>query len=215
MNRNRRVSQVLLVLLFAAMINLPLTHSTITRWRVERSGEDVTATVTDHQVRGSENLLEFTFPKDVDPDQAKWTAEVDPLSYDYAVSDGTIVVRVVPGHPASYRAQGQVTGYVGLILTVFADLALLICAWLLLRYRGKLRPELRIVALEDVQRCPPGAALDRIDGVVYVVCGEVLAIEDDEIVLEVGERTVRVFLDGHANPVGYQQPARVTGRMVG
>lgn len=215
MKRNRRVSQVLLVLLFAAMINLPLAHSTITRWRVEHSGEDVTAIVTDHQVRDSENLLEFTFPKDVDPDQTKWTAEVDHLSYDYAVADGTIVVRVLPGHPSSYRAEGQVTGYVGLVLTLFADVALLICAWLLLRYRGRLRPELRLVAVEDVVRCPPGAVLDRIDGVVYVVCGDVLEIGDDEIVLEVGERRVRVFLDGHANPVGYQQPAKVTGRMVG
>ncbi|MCW2795598.1 hypothetical protein [Nocardioides sp.] len=215
MRPNRRVSQVLLVLLFAAMINLPLAHSTFTRWRVERSGEDVTATVTDHQVRDSENLLEFTFPKEVDPDQAKWTAQVDHLSYDKAVTDGTIVVRVLPGHPSSYRAEGQVTGNVGLILTLFADLALVICAWLLLRYRGRLRPELRMVALEDVQRCPPGAVLDRIDGVVYEVCGEVTAVEDDEILLEVGERSVRVFLDGHANPVGHQQPARVVGRMVG
>lgn len=213
MKRNRRVSQVLLVLLFAAMINLPFLHSTITTWRVERSGEDVTATVTDQ--RDEDRMLEFTFPRDVDPDQARWTAVVDETTYDEATRAGVVTVRVLPGHPGSYRAEGQVTGRVGLVLTLFADLALLVCAWLLLRHRGRLRPELRMVALEDVQRCRPGALLDRIDGVVYDVCGEVLEIDGDEIVLEVGDRRVRVFLDGHANPVGYQQPARVTGRMVG
>ncbi|MCW2766213.1 MAG: hypothetical protein JWO11_2172 [Nocardioides sp.] len=215
MIRNRRLSQILLVLVFAAIINLPLLHSSFTKWRVERSGEDVTATVTDHQVRGSEHLLEFTFPKDVDPDQARWTAEVDGATYDAAVASGSLRVRVLPGHPSAYQADGQVTGHLGLILTLLADLALLVCTVLLLRYRGRFRPELRMVAVEDVERCPPGAVLDRIDGLVYTACGEVTVIEDDEIVLDLGGRMLRVYLDGHANPVGYQQPARVTGRMVG
>jgi hypothetical protein len=33
-------------------------------------------------------------------------------------------------------------------------------------------------------------------------------------VLDLGDRQVRVDLAGHANPVGYQQPARVIGRIV-
>jgi hypothetical protein len=214
MSRNRRVSQVLLVVLFALIINLPLLHSTITDWRIERSGEDVTATVTDQRADG--HFLEFTFPQHVDPDQARWTADVDQATYDDAVASGTLVVRVLPGHPEAYRADGQVTGHFGLVVTLLADAALLSCVLLLVRFRGKLRPELRMVAVEDVVRCPPGVVLDRLDGgVLYAVCGEVAEIGDDEIVLDLGDRSVRVFLDGHANPVGHQQPARVTGRMVG
>ena len=32
---------------------------------------------------------------------------------------------------------------------------------------------------------------------------------------DLGNRTVEVLLDGHANPVGHQQPARVRARMIG
>ena len=51
-------------------------------------------------------------------------------------------------------------------------------------------------------------------GLTYVVCGEVAELGDDEVVLDLGDRRVRVLLDGHANPAGYEQPVRVTGFMV-
>ena len=38
---------------------------------------------------------------------------------------------------------------------------------------------------------------------------------DDSVVLDLGDRRVVVELDGFANPVGYQQPAQVVGRMIG
>jgi hypothetical protein len=212
---NRRLSQVLLVVLFALMINLPLAHSTYTAWRIEHHGDQVSALVTDHRERGSERLVQFRFPSTVDPDQTTWTAEVDQETYDDAVATGRLSVRVLADNPAAWHAEGEQTGHVALGITLIADLALIAAVLLLVRHRGRLRPELRMVAVEDVVRCPPGAALDRIDGVVYVVCGDVAEIGDDEIVLEVGERRVRVYLDGHANPVGYQQPAKVIGHMVG
>lgn len=215
MSRNRRVTQLLLVLLFALMINLPLAHSTYTDWRIDHDGVPVSATVTGHRQNDSGHLLQFTLPRDVDPDTATWAVEVDEATYDEGVRTGRLEVRVLRDDPSAWHAAGEQTSHVALGITLFADLALLGCALLLLRYRGRLRPELRMVAMEDVVRCPPGAVLDRVEGVVYVVCGEVAEIGDDEIVLEVGERRVRVHLDGHANAVGYQQPAKVTGRMVG
>jgi hypothetical protein len=215
MRGNRRITQVLLVVVFALIINLPLAHSTYTDWRIDHHGEQVSATVTDHRADGSDHRLQFTLPADVDPDATSWTVEVDEATYDDAVRTGRLDVRVLPDDPAAWHAAGEQTGHVALGITLFADLALLACILLLVRYGGRLRPELRMVAVEDVVRCPPGAVLDRIDGVVYVVCGDVAEIGDDEIVLEVGDRRVRVYLDGHANPVGHQQPAKVIGHMVG
>ena len=66
-------------------------------------------------------------------------------------------------------------------------------------------------ATEDLERCPPGSVLDQVDGLRFVVCGEVEEIEDDAVVLDLGDRRVRVILDGHHNPAGYQQPVRATG----
>jgi hypothetical protein len=44
------------------------------------------------------------------------------------------------------------------------------------------------------------------------VSGEVLERDDHEVVLDLGDRLVRVVLDGHANPIGHQQPAQVRVR---
>jgi hypothetical protein len=73
---------------------------------------------------------------------------------------------------------------------------------------------IRIAAIGDVERCPPGSALEQIEGDLYLVRGEVTGLDGDEIVLDAGERDVLVVLDGHHNPVGYQQPAQVRGRIV-
>jgi hypothetical protein len=152
---NRKLSQVLLVVLFALMINLPLAHSTYTGWRIEHHGDQVTAVVTDHRERGSEQLLQFRFPSTVDPDQTTWTVEVDEATYDDAVASGRLSVRVLPDNPAAWHAEGEQTGHVALGITLIADLALIAAVLLLARHRGRLRPELRMVAVEDVVRCPP------------------------------------------------------------
>ena len=90
---------------------------------------------------------------------------------------------------------------------------LLVLVLLLLRFGSRLRSDLVLVATEDLERCPPGSVLDPIDGRRFVVCGEVEEIEDDAVVLDLGDRRVRVILDGHHNPAGYQQPVRATGTM--
>lgn len=119
-----------------------------------------------------------------------------------------------PG-PGAARAPIGGVPYTAVVVTLFADAALALMLYLLWRFRGRLRPQLQLVATQDLERCAPGSVLDRIEGDRYVVCGEVLEIGDDELVLDLGDRRVQVLLDGHANPVGHQQPARATGRMVG
>jgi hypothetical protein len=214
-----RPKALLLVLLLVVVINLPVGHSRFTSWRVARSGVDVTATVTADRVLppkdDPEYFLEFVYSRDIDPDQRPWTAEVDRPTYERAVADDAVGVRVLPGHPAAYTVDGQVTHRLGLVVTLVADVALLLMLLLLWRFRTRLRPRLEAIALADVERCKPGASLEKLEEGVYLISGEVSGIADDEILLELGDRQVRIVLDGHANPVGYQQPARVRARLIG
>jgi hypothetical protein len=131
------------------------------------------------------------------------------------VAEDRLGVRVLPGRPAAFRADGQVTHRFGLVLTGLADLVLLGLVLLARRFRGRLRPPLRAVAIGDVESCSPGVTLERVEGDLYLIRGEVSAVEDDEIVLDLGERFVRVLLDGHHKPVGHQESAQVQGRLIG
>jgi len=156
--------------------------------------------------------VQFVFDREIDPDQASWSAQVDEATYDAAVATEQIDVRVLPDNASAYEANGQVSSGLGLVITLFADLVLVGMVALLWRYRGPHSPDLHLVATEDVARARPGSSLERLDEESYAVVGEVVAIDDDGLVLDLGDRRVRVDLDGHANPVGYQQPARVIGR---
>lgn len=214
-----RPKAVLLVVLVVVLINLPLAQGVLTRRQVERSGTDVTATVTDHDVLSPgddpDYFVAFVFDEDVDPRRRTWAAEVDRATYDAAVAREEIGVRVLPGQPAAHRVDGQVAHRAGLFVTGAADLALLLVLLLAWRFRGRLRPQLRAVAVGDVEGCPPGVALEKMEGDLYLIRGEVTAVEEDEIVLDLGERSVRVLLDGHLNPVADRQPAQVRGRLIG
>ena len=79
--------------LVVLMINLPLVHSTWTRWQVERNGTDVTATLVDNDVLGGADdpayWISYTLPSDIDPDQLEWAREVEKAAYDAAVASGT------------------------------------------------------------------------------------------------------------------------------
>lgn len=215
----QRKRRIVLVLLLVAFINLPIVHSTWTRWKVERSGTDVTAQVVDDRVtrNGGEDRywLAFTFPEEIDPDQEVWPAEVEESVYDDAVASGEVGVRVLEDQPSAYEADGQVRHGFGLLVTVLADLILLTIVALLWYFGRRGRPlPLRIAAIGDVERCPPGGVLEQIEGSLYLVRGEVAEMDDGEIVLDLGDQDVVVLLDGHDNPVGYQQPAQVRGRLL-
>lgn len=211
---SRRTKNLLLLVLVAAMINLPLIHSTWQDHRIESDGTVVRAEVTDDRVVEDQYFVEFTIPAEGERDEVVGVAQVTEDAYDRAVSTREIEVRLLPGDPALYNVEGQVTSRVGLAITLLADLFLALMVLLLVRFGPRLRPVLVLVATEDLTRCPPGSVLDRVEGDVYVVCGEVAAIEDDEVMLDLGDRRVKVILDGHLNPAGYEQPVRATGRMI-
>jgi hypothetical protein len=208
-----------LVLLLAVVVNLPLLHSWYQDQKVASSGKDVTATVVDDRVvSGDEYWISFTFPEDVDPDQKDWQAQVSEEAYDDAVASGEITVRVVEDDPSAYRVEGAVQSSVPLVITAIADVILLVIVLLLIllpsRYRGRVRARLRAIALGDVERCEPEKLLERIHAEDYLIRGEVLELDEGSVTLDLGNRLVVVLLDGHANPVGHQQSAQVTARLI-
>ncbi|WP_170219362.1 hypothetical protein [Nocardioides litoris] len=209
--RSRRVAVVVVVALLA-LVNLPLVHGAWTDRQVRVAGVDVVAEVTaTEDAPGPGGLVDFRFAPDVDPDQATWRAALEQPAFARAVDDGTVEVRVVPGDPRRYLVEGaQGTGLL-LVLTGFADVVLLLALVLVVRRRGG--GPLRLVALEDVTRARPGGRLEEVDEATYLVVGEVSVRELDAVVIDTGARSVRVELDGHANPVGYEQPAQVRARL--
>jgi hypothetical protein len=205
----------LLLLLLVAVVNLPLLHSTWTERRVERS--DIVVTATEVQARATdsgEHWVAFRFPDAVDPEQQTWSAQVDEATYDEAQRTGELKVRVLEDNPAAYQVEGAVDSSFTLVATLVADAVLLLLILLLWRRGGLRRGPLRAVALEDVQRCPPGMLLEQLQDEEYLIRGDVLERDRDRVVLDLGDRSVEVRLDGHENPVGYQQSAQVRARLI-
>jgi len=211
----RRWLSLVLVAFVAFIVNFPLAHSTYQAWQVERSGVDVVAEVTDAREVEGDLLVVFTVPGDDRREPFEdAVAEVDEATFEEARDTGRIEVRVLPDDGGAFTVAGQVTSRLGLVVTLLADLFLVAMLVLALRFRSAMRVELVLRATEDLERCPPGARLDRLAGLRYAVCGEVAEIGEDEVVLDLGDRRVRVLLDGHENPVGFQQPVRAVGYMV-
>ena len=211
----KRRSRWVLVLVLFVFVNLPAVHSTWQRWKVDRSGIETTATVVRTEELSGGYWLSFEYPPGTDlgdVEGGQWPAEVDRETWEEARDSGEIEVRYLEDQVSAYEVEGQQRHWAGLIVTGIADLILLLIVLLAWRYSGRRRPvPLRIAAIADVERCPPGGALEQVEGDLYVVRGEVSGIEDDEILLDLGDQDVLVILDGHANPVGYQQPAQVRG----
>lgn len=217
---SRRPAVLLLGVVVLALVNLPLLHSAWQTRQVERSGVEVQAEVVDDTVEGGRSFVAFALPEEIEGERLAegergWTVEVTDEARRTAVADGELTVRVLPDNPSAYSVEGQVRGAGALVVTLVVDVVLLLVALLLWRFRRRVRPQLVLVANGDVERCPPGAVLERVEGDEYVVAGEVDAIEDGRVVLLVEDRRVVVELDGHHNPVGHQQSARVRGRMIG
>ena len=207
--------RILLVALVVVMINLPFVHSTWQNHRLEQDGVELLAAVTDHDEGDGRRLVTFAVAGRGDQPGFAGTVRVDQPAYDAAVQSGQVRVRVLPGSTTVWQVEGESQGSLGLVITLVADAFLLILVLLLLRFGSRLRQDMVLVATEDLERCPPGSVLDQVDGLRFVVCGEVEEIEADAVVLDLGDRRVRVILDGHHNPAGYQQPVRATGTMRG
>lgn len=213
--RTRAANLVLLVVV-AAVVNLPLVHGAWTDRQVRQDGVEVTATVVDQDVlRPGDDptyVVVVALPRDVDPAQVRYRLVVDQETYEEADRTGSLEAQVLPDRPGAFRVEGQQTGRLALWITLFADLVILVVGLLLWRVGGRQgRARLRLVAVADVERARPGGLIER-DGDLWVVSGEVVAIEAGSVVLDVDGDRVEVDLAGHANPVRHQQPARVRGR---
>ena len=208
-----RLRNVLLVGLVVVMINLPFLHSTWQAHRLQTDGVDITSAVTDRDRNGDKLFVTLQVTETADQPGFDGTVRVDEATYDDAAATHQVQVRVLPGSTTVWKVEGELESNVGLVITVIADLSLLVLVLLVVRFGARLRHEMVLVATEDLERCPPGSVLDQVDGLRFVVCGEVDEIDDDAVVLDLGDRRVRVLLDGHHNPAGYQQPVRATGML--
>ena len=216
-----RISRPSLVMIavVVVLVNVPLLHSTWTRSSVERSGVLVDAAVVEARNLGTESTpswwLSYRLPEAIDPEQATWSAEVDAAAYAEA-EDGTVPVRAIEGKPESAIVDGAIRSSAGLVLTLVVDALLLALLLLLWRRRRGGRREVEAVetveAIEDVTPAGPGSGWEDLGDGTARVSGEVLEHDDHEVVLDLGDRLVRVVLDGHANPIGSQQPAQVRVR---
>ncbi len=225
-----RRTRLLLLLLLVVVVNLGPLGSWWTQERLDRDGvSERVAASTEGMPEGQvvvalpPEVTDAVAPDDADgtEDQAAdragllaRTATLEPAAYDDAVATGEVEVTWLEDDPATYRVEGE-QGGTGLttLLVVNAGMLLLVAVVLLLR--GRTRPELRMVATADVRRVPPGPLLERVEGNDYVVRGDVESLTEDELVLAVADRRVRVLLDGHANPASYQHSVEVRGTMIG
>lgn len=219
MSSRRRM--LLLLGFLAIVINLPLVHGAWTDARLDRDGVEVAATVVDHGTLPPEDdpkhFVDFRYPEEIDPEQREWSVGVSQGVYDAAVASDELQVLVLRDNPARFRVEGEDTSGLVVGFTIFANVVLLGMAVLAWRYGyslGRRRPDIRMVATDDVRRCKPGSELEQV-GELWVARGEVVEKSDDTLVLDLGNRRVVVVLDGHLNPVGYQQPAQAIGRMIG
>ena len=210
-----RLRNVLLVGLVVVMINLPFLHSSWQGHRIAADGVDVAATVTDHDDEDGDRFVTFRVDEAGDQPAFDGTVRLDTQAYEAAVESERVQVKVLPGSATVWRVEGEATSSAGLFITLLADVSLLVLLLLLARFGSRLHSDLVLVATADLERCPPGSVFDQVEGQRFVVCGEVEEIEDDEVVLDLGDKRVRVLLDGHHNPAGYQQPVRATGILRG
>ncbi|MFN8195206.1 MAG: hypothetical protein U0R80_13100 [Nocardioidaceae bacterium] len=224
MGLSRRVKSLLLVGLLVLMINVPLVQSTVLGRRIASGGEDVTALVVDRSVSGTDErptyVVSARLPTSIDPDRTVLSARVDKATYDAAGAAGTVVVRVLPSQPTTaYRFTGQTHSRQGLWLTLGTDAvlaALVLLLWRTGRYRG--RDHLRLEATADLVAggdgrsavLPEGAAT----GDHVQLAGVLLEASEHEALLDLGDRTAHVLLDGHAcdGAVGDSMVAR--GRLL-
>jgi len=205
-----------LVVAVLLLINVPYA---LHQWQLHRVGSDgihVTATVVSTDDVGDDVLVAFRLPASADPDQVVRTARLDATAGAAAQRSGEVDVRVLDGHPAVYELEGQQRGHAATILTLGADLLILLIVLLAWRLGGRLRrPALVAVALGDVQDGEEGSLLDKQDDGTYVINGEIAEAGSDSMLLTLRDRDVTVHLQGYANPLDVGKRARVHAHLVG
>lgn len=206
------------VAFIAILVNLPLAHAWWTDHRLDQGGQVATADVVGAHPMGTDDgeqryFVVYELPEDADPQQREFNGEVDRTTYDAARASKRIEVEYLPDDPESNRPVDRVEpGSVALWITIFANLTLLVVVALMVWVRRS--AGLDVLATEDVRRAGIDPRVEELGGGLCLVRGEVLEINDDDIVLQAGLRRVRVVLGEFDNPVGHQQPAEVRGRMI-
>ena len=193
------------------MVNLPFVHGAwVGRARRPRRRR-VTATVTSRAPRATAGWSTSASTATSTPTRTTWTAALDADAYERGRQHETLQVRVVPGSPNRYEVVGEQGAGVLVVLTVFADVFLLLALVLVLRRRPA--PAACSSRSRTSTAARPGGRLERLSPTTYLVVGEVSRVEADAVVLDVGTQQVRVELGGFENPVGYEQPAQVRCRL--
>ena len=213
---NARTRRLLFVVLMLVVLTFPLVSTLLTRARVERQGVDVTASVLKATRNGDSYLVAFRLPKNIDPDQRNFSAEVDRAAYLEASTTDRIGVRVLEDRPTAHRVEGEVTSRTPWVLTIGADLLVLVVGLWWVKV-GRRRPPVRLAAdadLEPAEHAGPGT-LTSTGADLYELVGPVVSSGPDEVVVDAGERRVVVVLRGHHNPVPVGSPVRARGPLVG
>ena len=208
--------RILLVVVALLVINVPwLVHE----WQLHRAATDgvrVEATVVGLSRTGDHAIVEFRLPTSIDPTQPARTAVIDTTTAAAAARTRQIGVRVLSGHPSVYRVDGQVRSWGATVITLTADLFVLVLIALSLRLGGRIRrPTLVALALGDVHEGEDGSLLDKQDDGTYVINGEVREADASTLLLTLRDRDVTVRLEGHHNPVAVGERARVRASLVG
>ena len=198
------------------VINAPFVLYRYQLHRLASQGVQVTATVVSTGQAGNDVELGLRFPPSIDPDQSVHSVRVDAAAGSAATRTRKADVRVLEGHPGVFELPGQKRGHAAAILTVGADVLVLLMVLLSWRLGGRLRrPALVAVALGDVESGEDGSLLDRQDDGTYLINGEITEAEQDSLVLTLRDRNVIVRLQGHANLVDVGERAKVHAHLVG
>ena len=108
------------------LVNLPFVHQTWTDRELARSGKDVEATVVEARRGGENYLVDYRLPRSVDQAQTRFSARIDRKTYLRAKETDALLVRVVPGKPATNRPEGAITTNLFGVVALLGDLVLLL-----------------------------------------------------------------------------------------
>jgi hypothetical protein len=211
-----RWGRVIIVAFALVVINVPFVLHEWTLHRAAADGVRVTATVVSSSQAGDDALVSFRLPRDVDAKQTVRTVKVDGDVGLQAARTQQLEVKVLKGHPSAFHVDGQVRSTAPLVITVVADLLIVLLLGLSWRSGGRLRrPTLVGVAVEDVQPGEEGSLLDKQSDGTYLINGEVGSIGPSTCVLVLRDRDVEIQLRDHENPVPVGERARVRAQLVG
>lgn len=131
--------RVLLLLVLVVLVNLPAVNEGWTKHQVETRGHDVAAIVLDARELHGRYLVDYRLPEAEDPEQTKFSASVNRITYEYARSTDRLGVRMLSGKPGSNRPDGLVESSLFRVIAIAGDVVLAVIAliaWYRRRHPG-------------------------------------------------------------------------------